>query len=298
MTREQVYALAMAEEVLTPEQGLSTPPILGQQESPIAELHLSALGSVHIIRAGHELTTADWKYAKVQELFWYLVSRGESTKERIGLALWPDASPAQLRNNLHDALATLRHALGDSDWIVYRDKQYHFNRQRSYHYDVETFEGLLTQSRSHQATAPAQAIATLEQAAALYQGEFLATLSVGDWAEEPRDTLRRKQHEALLLLARLQVAQGQSGPAIDTYLRLIEADRLQEVAHRELMCCYARSGERGLALRHYRQFARWMREEMRALPDPHTRALYERLRQGDPMDAIQQEQEDRRQLPF
>jgi DNA-binding SARP family transcriptional activator len=54
-----------------------------------------------------------------------------------------------------------------------------------------------------------------------------------------------------------------------------------ETAHRELMRCYARSGERGLALRQYQILRTFLDDELGAPPDSETTALYERLRQGE-----------------
>ncbi len=69
--------------------------------------------------------------------------------------------------------------------------------------------------------------------------------------------------------------------AAETYRRAIEKDEVLEAAHRELMRCYARSGERGQALRHYQTLTRIMRDELGSPPAPESVALYERLRRGE-----------------
>jgi DNA-binding SARP family transcriptional activator len=46
------------------------------------------------------------------------------------------------------------------------------------------------------------------------------------------------------------------------------------------MECYARTGQRAEALRHYERFALLLRDELDAEPDAETTALYERLQQG------------------
>ena len=54
----------------------------------------------------------DWTYAKARELLFYLVCHPSRSKEQIGLALWADASNAQLQNNFRVVLHHLRQALG------------------------------------------------------------------------------------------------------------------------------------------------------------------------------------------
>ena len=63
--------------------------------------------------------------------------------------------------------------------------------------------------------------------------------------------------------------------------RALAQDDLSEVAHRELIRCYARMGEHGQALRHYQELVELMQRELDAAPDRETVALYERLRRGE-----------------
>ncbi len=140
-------------------------------------------------------------------------------------------------------------------------------------------------ARQYHCRAPEQAISVLEQAVSLYRGDFLEDVSAGDWVSEQREELRRLYQEALLLLGRLYSAQGQCTQAAEIYRKLITHDRYQECAHRELMRCYALLGERSQALRHYRQFAQWMREELGAWPSPETRDLFRHLRREEKASA-------------
>ena len=102
----------------------------------------------------------------------------------------------------------------------------------------------------------------------------------GDWPLVRRDALRRMYLEALLALGQLCFAEGRYAEATEAYRQAIASDSYQEVAHRELMRCYVRQGERGQALRHYQSLLEWMRDELGSPPAPETTALYERLRQG------------------
>jgi predicted ATPase/DNA-binding SARP family transcriptional activator len=272
-------ALGRAREVAECMEALARLPARGHTVQ--GSLRLFALGPGRVVRGDYTLTSSDWGYAKVKELLFYLLSTRSRTKEQIGLAFWPDASPAQVRSYFHDTLYHLRQALGRPDWIRFERGSYVFNRSLDYWYDVEAFEAALAQAHQHQASAPDQAIQALEDALRLYQGDFLEDALAGEWHLLPRENLRRNYLEALLLLGRLHVTQGHDVQAADTYRQAIAHDRYLEAAHRELMRCYARLGERGQALRHYQTLVEWMRDELGAPPAPETTALFERLQRGE-----------------
>jgi two-component SAPR family response regulator len=231
-------------------------------------------------KGGHPLDSPDW-ILKPRELLFYLLSHPPRTKEQIGLALWPDASTAQLRSSFHDAVYRLRRALGAKEWIVFEKGRYAFDRSLAYSFDVEAFEGNLSEARRLRSEASEQAVRHLEKAAELYGGDFLEDLADGEWAMVRREELRREYQEALLLLGRLLFAQERHAEAAEAYRRAIAPDELLEEAHRELMRCQAALGEHGQAMRHYEELVELLDEQLGASPAPETVALHERLRAGE-----------------
>ena len=243
-----------------------------------AQLKIFALGSGHVHLGDHVLTLADWTYAKAREMFFYLLCSRPQTKEQIGLALWPDASEAQLYNNFRVTLHHLRRALGRQDWIIFEDGSYHFNRSLPRWVDVEAFEThVIAAKKSLNAD---QAIADLEAAVGVYQGDFLEHLS-SDWPMLRREELRRLHLEALLLLGRLLFAGERYADAIEFYHRALAQDNYLEKAHRGVMRCLARMGERNQGLRHFDALVTLLKEEMGTIPARETIALAERLRHDD-----------------
>lgn len=282
MTLEQAVEYALNEttmpEVESPTRIIAETMIPPLQAAP--ELHISALGLPRVCRGEREITSSDWKYAKTREMFFYLLCYPARTKEQIGLALWPDASDAQLRNNFRVAMYHLRHALGRSEWILFENECYTFNRALPYWFDVETFEFNTNEARKFQANTAAQAIPYLEEAIRLYRGEFLEGWNAGDWHCQRRQELERQYLNALLMLGGLYFAQTQYAQAADVYRKAIVVDGYLEIAHRELMRCYARLGECGQALRHYQGLVELLRDEVGASPAPETQALHSQLREG------------------
>jgi DNA-binding SARP family transcriptional activator len=215
-----------------------------------------------------------------------LLSVPPASKERIGVDLWPDAPPSQLRSTFHRTMHHVRRALGDSEWIRFEAGAYAVVHSPDLWYDVEAFGTELAAARraltpGATLTARSQAIHHLEAALQLYRGDFLADLDVGEWAILLREDLRRRSLEARMTLGGLHFADARYANAADVYRELIAIDPYLEAAHRELMRCLARLGETGQAVRHYQTVSRLLYEELDTQPAPETSLLYERLRRGD-----------------
>ncbi|MBI4787198.1 MAG: tetratricopeptide repeat protein [Chloroflexi bacterium] len=243
------------------------------------ELRIFSLGTPRVLRGARELGSADWRYSKTREMFFYLLCHPCRTKEQIGVVLWPDASDAQLRSNFRVALYHLRQALGRSEWILFENDQYAFNRDLPFWFDVEHFEQGVAEARKPAPQEQASAIQRLQSAVNLYRGEFLQG-SPGEWFCQRQQELERAYLDALLLLGALLFAQAEYAQAGDAYRKAIATDKYLESAHRELMRCHARLGEHGQALKHYHELTELLREEMGASPAPETQTVFERIRQG------------------
>ena len=238
-------------------------------------LKVRALGTA-VVQVGEvELTAADWGYAKPRELLFLLVTSPPRTREQLGAALWPELSRHQLGNALHTALRELRRALGDPQWVVYSGGRYAFNRSLRHDCDVDTFESALAAaSRARPASA---ALPDLQRAVAAYGGDFLAGMASGEWTQTRRDELRRRFESALLVIGRLHAGAGRYEASVTAFRRAIEHEPLNEVAHRELMTCWAQLGETGRAVQHYTELMALLADQVGVRPAAETIALYERL---------------------
>jgi LuxR family transcriptional regulator, maltose regulon positive regulatory protein len=221
------------------------------------------------------IAASDWTYSRARDLLFYLATEGAASREEISLVFWPDASPEQLRRNLGVTLHHLRKALGRNEWVIFDKEIYRFNRSLGHWYDVETFTAL-----HQQAQQSTTSILLLQQALALFQGEFLADASVGEWYMPLRERLAQQYVELIFALAQRHWAAGDYSAAAAVYRQTISHDPYLEAAYRELMGCLAQMGERAQALRVYTELARMMKQEFASLPSPETQALYEHLRAG------------------
>jgi DNA-binding SARP family transcriptional activator len=213
---------------------------------------------------------------KSQALLAYLaVPLGQAhPRDKIAALLWGDMRDAQARAGLRQTLFTLRKVLGNLEPFRLVGETVALD-PALVAADVEAFEqGVAVGTRE-----------ALEEATALYRGDFLEGLTLQEppfeeWLLAERLRLREVALEALARLLAQQRDAGALDEAVQTALRLIALDPLQEPAHRTLMRIYAQLGRRGAALRQYQICVAAVQRELHANPDDETRALYQEILQG------------------
>jgi DNA-binding SARP family transcriptional activator len=241
-------------------------------------LRVLALGPLQVFVGGRALEASAWGSARPRELLVYLLMHPDGrTKEQAGLAFWPDASTAQLRNSFHVTLHRLRKALGGANWVTLAGDRYRVDPALVEEFDALAFARDVDAARRALVRREEGAVARLEQALTRYRGDFLDGEPVGDWHIEHRDHLQRLYVSGLMELGARLVLEERHDRAAEAYRRVLARDELHEEALLALMQCLAETGERSQALRVYRRFAERMRGELEAEPDEATTRLFERL---------------------
>jgi len=247
-----------------------------------SRLRVYALGPLHVLIDGKVVDPAAWGSARPRELLVYLLMHPEGrTKEQAGLAFWPDASSAQLRNNFHVTLHRLRKALGNADWITLTNERYRVDSSILDEFDVTQFEREVSDARRALKRQDEGATTKLEQALARYRGDLLDGEPVGDWHVEHRERLQLVYVQTLMELGAHHAREERHAKAAEAYRRVVTRDELHEEALRALMRSLSDAGERSQALRVYRRFAERLRTEMEAEPAKATLRLFERLGSGE-----------------
>ena len=268
------------------ERALALP--AGEESVPAAEspatvaasrsaIHVRMLGPLEIHMDGRPLASDAWRSARPRELFLHLALHPDGrTREQIGLAFWPDASAAQLRNNFHVTLHHVRKALGRGDAVVIERERYRLDPALGTWCDAATFE---RQARDvlRRGRAGEDVRAALGEALALYRGDLLEGLTPGDWYLESHDHLKRLATDCAVALAQAHVAAGDTPAAIPVLERLVRLDDLDEEAHRMLLEAYAATGARARAIQTYQDFAARLQRELESEPESRTTALYQQV---------------------
>jgi DNA-binding SARP family transcriptional activator/tetratricopeptide (TPR) repeat protein len=221
---------------------------------------------------------------KAQALLAYLGTRpGEShQRDKLAALLWGEKSDEHARGGLRHALVALRAALVTAHPSPLRiEGQTLALNPRALEVDVAMFE-----QRVAEGTRQA-----LEQAARLYRGDLLLGFTVNEplfeqWLVTERERLREMAVGALTRLLAEQSKAPSPQHAIQTAMRLLVLDPLQENVHRTLMRLYARQGRRGAALKQYEVCVGALQRELGTGPEAETRQVYRELltRPAEPKD--------------
>jgi DNA-binding SARP family transcriptional activator len=240
-------------------------------------LRVLALGPLQAFVGGHAVDSSAWGSARPRELLVYLLMHPEGrTKEQVGLAFWPEASTAQMRNNFHVTLHRLRKALGGAKWVTLTAERYCIEEGLVEELDFTAFEREVAAAR-RELRDGAAATAQLERALARYRGDFLDGEPVGDWHLEHRDHFQQLYVNALMELGGRYASEARHAKAAEAFRRVLARDDLNEEALRALMRAFDDSGERSLALRAYQRFVARLREELDAEPEAETVRLMKQL---------------------
>ncbi len=240
-------------------------------------LVVRALGPLDVRLGSSRLRAADWQTATTRDLFVYLLEHpGGGRREELMALLWPESSYVRARSALHSTLHRLRRAIG-REMIEMADDRYRLAHRDRIRYDVAIFLALLGKVRS--VADSDQTIAQLSRALALVRGPFLEGMDA-EWIHARRAELTQLAIEAALRLGAGWERRGEPKAALAAYRRAVDWEPWLEEAHRGIMRCYARSGARSLALRHFDELRRTLEEELGIAPEPDTQALYESIRGG------------------
>lgn len=209
---------------------------------------------------------------KVQALLAYVALPPGRAHPRDLLAslLWGDLAAAEARASLRQALFMLRRVLPGLPLVTDGDTV--ALDPAAVTVDVAVFE-----RRIAEGTAPA-----LAEAAELYRGDLLAGLAVAEppfeeWLLGERERLRELALEGLARLLAYHWKAGAVELAVQTALRLLGLDPLQEPVHRTLMRLHVELGRRGAALRQYQQCVGILQRELGVEPEAETQQLYQEI---------------------
>jgi len=278
MPLDRIAALVMTGTGCEQVEETQPPAVVAASPAPTAPLRIFALGPLRVVRDGETLGVERWGSAKARELLLFLACHPEGcTREQVGVALWPEASSAQLRNVFHVTLHRLRKAMDRTGWIVVEGERYRIAAPLEL--DADTFEREVTTLRRELARGGA-ALERMRGALALYHGDFLSGEMFGDWHLERRDRLARLCVDGLLALGDRLLEGERWQEAADAYRAVLERDPLHEASYRQLMRCLTHSGERTQALRLYQRLSDTLRDELATTPAAETVRLYRQLQTG------------------
>lgn len=237
-------------------------------------LELALLGRPQLVLDGRLL---DITSHKAQALLYYLaMSRQSHSRQSLAGLLWTDLDEAAARRNLRVELLKVR---ADLDRFFRADRDtIAFDRTADHQLDVARFEANLKGGEP--------SFAQLEEAVALYRGDFLEDFHVRDapffeeWVTNERERLWQMARQALLRLINHHIQRRNYTAGIQCANLLLQPEPWSEEAHQQLMRLLALSGQRSAALAQYELCSHALYDEFGVPPSDETNALYDQIESG------------------
>jgi DNA-binding SARP family transcriptional activator/ActR/RegA family two-component response regulator len=205
--------------------------------------------------------------------------------------LWPESDPESGRKKLLPLLSNARHTLEpdieprDSNFILRSSTGYYFDLSGDVTWDVRDFRRLVYEAGVQQRAGELEAaIATYEAAHDLYVDDFLAEDRYDSWAIPQRQALQGEYRDSLTNLAKAYAALGRYADAIRASDAALEVDPLLENVYRQLMRYHYCAGDKGQALKVYRNCEKLFGELFGEGPSPKTKHLFEAISNNDELD--------------
>ncbi len=241
-------------------------------------LEVRLFGGLEIRMAGASVTA--FISTKAPALLAYLtVSRRPASRDLLAALFWGEMGDADAKNNLRQALTSLRKSL-DPFLEITRDSVA-MRTDAPVASDIAVFEGALRAARR---VGGIERTAHLQTAIDVYRGDFLEGVLVRDapefeeWLLAQRTRYRELALQAFHQLTEDHLAQADYQAAIDTATRLLALDPWREDGHRQLMLALARTGQYSAAIAQYQRCCALIREAFAVDPAEETTALYTRIR--------------------
>ena len=217
------------------------------------------LGGFGVTIDDRDVPKAAWKHRRASDLVKLLTLAPERRlhREQVMEAFWPDFEPNAAAANVRKAAHHARRALGSDDSVTTDDGVVVLLPDAEIEIDVLRFD-----AAGRTALAAGNDAACVE-AAGLYAGDLLPEDRYAEWTIEPRDRLRDLYTKLLR--------------AGSMWERLLEVDRDDEEAHRELMRRYIDAGNRHAAMRQFERLREALHDDLGVSPDAESVALYEKV---------------------
>lgn len=221
---------------------------------------------------------------KAEALLYYLAWTGRAhSRESLAALFWSESTDSAARTNLRKVLSNL-HQLLPAHFAIER-QTVAFRTNSPHAIDAARFAVDVTALTTAPSLTPPQ-VESLQAALSLYRDDFLAGFYVKNapefegWLLAERGRLRELAVQGLQRLAHHFVDAEIWLPAIAALRQLLDLEPWREEAHRRLMFCLARNGERGAALAHFETCRQVLADELEVPPSDETLALAQQIRAG------------------
>lgn len=230
---------------------------------------VTTFGRFSVAVGGRELTAKDWQRKKARDIFKVLLlnyRKAVSIDELTDL-LWSDPSGKNIVPTIWNSVSYIRKALEPelrpqmpSSYIRIIDKSYLLDLGEDAVVDFHRFRQTVEEAQRTRDTK--QRTMLLEQAIALYTGDFLKEDVYEEWSCFERESLKGQYLEALMELAGFCNEQGDTDRAITLARKAIDADHTYEEGYELILTALTDRGQTAEAHKIMKQCREAFRREL------------------------------------
>jgi DNA-binding SARP family transcriptional activator len=211
------------------------------------------------------------------------LSAGETVSiDRLVDVVWDGSPPAKFLNTLQSNVSYLRGLLGGRNAIVARPPGYRLQ--------LESGDGEVTDlrvadrliERARRTDDPAERVAVLEAALALWRGRPLVDVAGLSWLDSQAERLAQLRMDAMSSLHEARLALGEHANLVAELEALTREHPYAERLHQHLMLALYRVGRQADALAVFQQLRRRLADDLGTDPGPPTRELEAAILRQDP----------------
>ncbi len=247
-------------------------------------LELWLLGRAQATLDGSPLRVATRKAFAL--LSYLAVQGGTHHRDTLACMLWPDQDQAQALASLRQAVYTLRRGVPTD--LIEGDRHTLRLCRDALRIDMWAFDALITATSSTLVDeASNDDLVRLEQAAALYRGDFMHGFTLRDcpdfdaWQALRSDEYRQKLTTVLRALVTGYAAVRNLEAAIEHGRTLLRVDPYDQAEQRRLMLLHVLAGHEAAAIRQHEVLAQQLEDDLGIKPDDETTELYEAIKRRD-----------------
>jgi DNA-binding SARP family transcriptional activator/ActR/RegA family two-component response regulator len=265
-----------------------------RQSTRAPSLRIQTFGQFNIWRNGQLIDP--WERGQAETVVKLLLTRRAAggravSPDELIEWLWPESDPESGLKKLLPLLSNARHTLEpdieprDSNFILRSSWGYYFDLSGDVTWDVLDFRQAVHEGAVQQRLGELEAaIKAYEAARALYAGDFMAEDRYASWAIPQRQALQNEYRDLLAGLADAYARLGRYADAIRAGEAALEVDPLLESVYRQLMRYHYCAGDKGQALKVYRNCAKLFDELFGEGPTPQTKHLFEAISNNAQLD--------------
>jgi DNA-binding SARP family transcriptional activator/CheY-like chemotaxis protein len=266
-----------------------------RQATRAPSLRIQSFGQFNIWRNGQLIDP--WERGQAETVVKLLLTRRAAggwavSPDELIEWLWPESDPESGLKKLLPLLSNARHTLEpdieprDSNFILRSSHGYYFDLSGDVTWDVLDFRQAVHEGVTQQRLGdPEAAIEAYGAAQALYRGDFMAEDRYASWAIPERQVLQNEYRDLLASLAEIYARLGRYADAIRAGEAALEVDPLLESVYRQLMRYHYCAGDKGQALKVYRNCVKLFDELFGEGPTPQTKHLFEAISNNAELDS-------------